>query len=209
MMKRTLIGVLLVLAMTSWVAAAPIFQIENPKASYGEGVTVAIDLIDPGEGGAGGSPIIGVEIDAITDNLSGDAYGSIVPQTGINPDLTDGALLKASVPAVYNTIIAYGYPNYSMPPLYLSLGIDFDDSTNTGTTGKLGTFDYVTPSTPGSYFVQTDSSGFHTIISYKSGDTYTVGQGGAQDFGVTVNVIPEPATMLLLGLGGLLLRRRK
>ena len=80
---------------------------------------------------------------------------------------------------------------------------------NSGTTTALMSFDDLKSSTYGNELVEMISiqtmSNYSTFDGYMDGLTITLTDGSVG----TVNFIPEPATMCLLGLGGLLLRRKR
>jgi len=76
-----------------------------------------------------------------------------------------------------------------------------------------GTFDIVISDHATNMVVETDSgvfgAGYHTIVALESGGTSVVGTGTQTVLYVDdLSVIPEPASLALIGLGGLLMLRR-
>lgn len=79
--------------------------------------------------------------------------------------------------------------------------LTIDASAYTGPEADIVLVDYYHDSRwDGNVFDTINLSGGATSIDY---------QGGAGNNQLTVHVVPEPATMLLLGLGGLVLRKRR
>jgi len=104
--------------------------------------------------------------------------------------LSNVAMNTTNLPGPFN-----GYNTYYLPD-----GFQFYTGDSPGTTevyaGEWYTFDITIP---------TDAS-----ISFTFGiDILSSGFAILQDGALTISIIPEPMTMALLGLGGLMLRRRK
>jgi hypothetical protein len=197
MMKKLLIFVL-VLGMASWALATPYFKISGPlpiKDHYMPSDVITIDLVSP----TSDLPVLSVMIDSITDN------------SGVLPFSTLG---YAQAPQVFNVNFGTTFPGHLNTAGQLVIYMAAADGTipARGATGTLYSFDYHVPAVPASTYIdiQSDYDGvdfYPAELVYKDGSDVVFPDGIHMN--VPIHVIPEPATIALLGLGGLLLRRRK
>jgi hypothetical protein len=197
MMKKLLIF-MLVLGLASWAWAVPYFEISGPlpiKDSYMPSEWILIDLVSPPED----LPVISVLIDSITDN------------SGAIPFRTLG---EADGPQTFNTNFTTKFPGLLNADGQLVEYMSAADGTLPlrGATGTLYSFWYHVPDVPASTLIdiQTDYDydfWYPAEIVYADGSDVLFPDGIHMN--VPIHVTPEPATIALLGLGGLLLRRRK
>lgn len=180
-MKKLLILVL-VLGMASMAAAVPVFQVLNPTDHYLPSQMITIQLVDNGS-------VDAFSIDAIADGGAG-GYAS-EPQTMVAFGYQQWGALNYDGKLV--AFVAGGITGTSEPPQ----------------TGVLYTFLYHVPTVPVSTTITIASFAdgdmyYEPTIMYRDGSAYNEPIAGA-----IIHVIPEPATIALLGLGGLLLKRKK
>jgi len=199
-MKKLLI-VLLVLTMASAASAytcgwrvAPGEEADHYMAS--DTITIQLYTDDPA--------ITGIELPAIADD---DDFGTAHNPLTLNANLVVfpqvGTIVNAGGPQ--NVLIEY-----------------VSGSANPGTpaTGVLYEFEYHVPAKPASTIVKIGglfSLGMEDYANYweesvtnEGYETYGPADWDTYEMGIVeIHVIPEPATIALLGLGGLLLRRRK
>ena len=189
-MKKLLI-VFLVLAMCSAASAYSVgFRVApgDQKDHYAPSDTITIELYtdDP--------RITGVTIDAIVDDDDyGTAHTPLTYNSNFNGIQSPGSIKNSG-----------GSPNILIEWINLTDNVDTTDAT-----GVLHTFEYHVPDKDPSTIITIDD--YYDDMMYLEGSV--VGQGGtygaAAIGGVEIHIIPEPATIALLGLGGFLLRRRK
>jgi hypothetical protein len=168
-----------------------------------------------------GTPAAGA---TLTINIVGDALGS-----GYNiGGLVEASAVDAAGAAAAAADMGGAMSNYSNklsnpnPSEYPSAGILGSLASILGgydTTGiaaglPLMSFDYTIDASwaGGAFYVAPLAAG--GTYTYSAGSSYTVAGStaniGGQDVPIAgVQIIPEPATIALLGLGGLLLRKRK
>jgi len=191
-MKKLLVFVM-VLGLASAAMAVPSFRVDplDVKDDYHPSDWITIQLVSP----TGDLPVVSMTIDAITDNPGSPALGTSASPQGFNPNFgvqfpgmlnTDGLLVKymgasdTTVPVRGATGVLYAF-EYHVPDLPFSALIPI----TTWDDGEVGNF-------------------YPASIVYSNGQE-VIGTIG----GLVIHVTPEPATIALLGLGGLLLRRRK
>ncbi|MBN1391534.1 MAG: PEP-CTERM sorting domain-containing protein [Sedimentisphaerales bacterium] len=160
-------------------SAVPILRVANPQEHYAPSEIITIELYDP-------DTVIGMSFDAIMDDAGGVASEPQTFNTGLN--LTQPGALNEG-----GHLVEYVFAN----------------STTGGASGVLYTFDYHVPEVPVSTIITIGSYAdgdlyWEPYFDYLSGEMYEGPLGS-----VAIHVIPEPATIALLGLGGLLLRRKK
>jgi len=181
-MKKLLIFVL-VLGMASMALAVPVFQVDpcDAKDFYMPSDMITIQLVD--------TDVLTFSVDAIVDNAGGTAAE---PQTF-------NAGLGFTIPGALNVgghLVEYVQASITTVP-------------SVPVNGVLYTFEYHVPNVPASTWIVISSFAdgdlyWDPYFTYKTQPDY---EGSVGE--VAIHVIPEPATIALLGLGGLLLRRRK
>jgi hypothetical protein len=184
MMKKLMI-LMLVLGMASWANAA-IVSFDAQDGLPGDTITITVSSDEQ---------VSGVILAMITDN----GFGGTA-----NPGAWDAKFTTSD--AGYN---GGGY-GFGAGDLVLATGaVDLPHYA----TGDLYTYSYDIPLTAvvGSTITFTVEDiadyGYLSSIQYVVEETLTDMSITGMEF--TANVIPEPMTMALLGLGGLFLRRRK
>ncbi len=175
----------MVLSMAAITNAGLVFQASKTEVCPGDVITV--DLVT-----TSGTPgVTGFAIDAITDGaLGGVASGPLTLNSGFNTYQKPGT--------VWNTggveVVAIA-----------------GASSGANVSGTLWSFQYHVPDVPESTMITIkifeDDQDYLAPSYTLSGGTHYEGT----DFftPLVLHVVPEPMTMALLGLGGLLLRRRK
>lgn len=184
-MKKFL--VLLVFGMASVAWAVPSFRVDpaDAKDHYMPSDIITIQIVD-------NNPInnLGFMVDSITDNTGGDPIGT------------------AAEPQLFNSTYKFDYPgvlNDFGQLVVWAAGSAGNALPNT----MLYSFEYHVPIVPASTYIEIQSDWddvdfFIPKFDYVNSTSYI---GAVTP--LVIHVIPEPATIALLGLGGLLLKRRK
>jgi hypothetical protein len=187
MMKKLLIFMLVLglSSMPSMATAVPYFQVDpaSQKDSYMPSDVIKIDVVDT-------QPIITMVIDAISDGGAGGmAEGPQVFNTNFLSHV-DGELNSDG------QLVEYFFANDTTIPVR-------------GASGILYSFYYHVPNVPYSTMIPIGT--YYNDVDWLAPEiTYASGQFYNDNLTPTmIHVTPEPATIALLGLGGLLLRRRK
>lgn len=175
-----LLMVLLVLGMTPMVSATLIMSLDNATANIGD---VVVITISSDTGGQNNPYDWGVYLDPT------QAGGPTYP--GTNAVLENAAILAAAGPLGSTT----RYASYEY-------GDDYEAKKQGGNKPSVGNWSTVEFKglVAGTYSIN--------LFDYTTnGGTYDV-PGTAEDT-QTITVIPEPTTIMVLGLGSLLLRRKR
>ena len=178
---RKLLILVMVLGMASWAMATPTITVSNSTPENGDVIQVYISGTASEATGDGGTPAGGYSGFVALD------YANL-GFTGASPYLTLGA-----GPAVtsYAGGMAYNSTSGGMQYFLAASNVPWAEGTDVD-TGLWFTYDVTV----------TGVEGDSEVIDLLNNTATSVGS-------VTIDIIPEPMTMALLGLGGLFLRRRK
>jgi len=184
-MKKLLIFCL-VISMAPCALAVPVLRVDpaDLRDYYYPSSVITIQLYDSGQ-------VIGFSIDAITDNGVGG--------TALEPQVINAKLSRYGHFGTLNSngmLVEYVY--------------GFTDIVQQPATGVLYSFDYHIPDVPFSTIINihtTNDGGdnwYPAEIDYIDGSYYRA----PPELGLVIH-LPEPATMILLALGGLALLRKR
>ena len=188
-MKKLLV-LTLVMSIASLASAGLTFS-DNGDINPGAGIALGIDMATPGDGG--------VPVD-----YTGDYRLYIVSADATVATVSEGTVLLGNVSSDQTVYIYSGYattyylyPAMSMVPL----ATDGSVSANYGILGDSGG-------------VALNGQAVTFSVDALAGGTITLwesfnGAEGTWAAVDTITIVPEPATMVLLGLGALVLRRKK
>jgi len=200
---RKLLILMLVLGLGSYASAGLTWTVTGStgptSTDVNPGDNLTLDLVETGDN------VVSIVIDTIGDgDPTGAVFTSSTVHAGFNVIAVPGMSTGVPVPVFDAFLTGYAYPPSGLPlddwawidvlstlapppaGIVLSLGY---------TAGGIGTYNIV-----------------GSIYGPPLGGAAVVNEqvGGASALpGLTITVIPEPMTMVLLGLGGLFLRRRK
>jgi len=184
---KKLVAIALIAAMATVANAAVGFTAASTDVEAGDIVTINL---------VGSGACAGFSISAVSDGGMGGVAGALT----FNPTLT---------------ILGPGYLDNTAAGILFDTASAYAGGANVAAGGVLFSFTYAVSAgaVPGAIVIAPLAAGTQFVDVY--GDTYTAEAsqgnigGQMQDIsGITLNVIPEPMTLGLLGLGGLFLRRR-
>jgi len=184
---RKLLVLMLVLGVASLASAVPTLSVSNASPTVGETFYLYISGTSAEATGDGGDPVGGYQ-SMITLDYANYASYVINGNTNANPyiSINSTASITTAAGGLAGTGTTYGNPKFVAAPAAGSWSEATDVDTGLWFT----------------YEMYADAEG----VSYVGLTSDWLGTEIAR---VPINVIPEPMTMALLGLGGLLLRRRK
>jgi hypothetical protein len=182
-------------------------------ASLGSGTFDTVLVIDDGDGIGGSDGVYsGFDLDFLIIDLDGNlatTADQILPAQAPPTHVNKGSIRNQTTSPYQPTVLHPG-------DLF---GLNADDSIDfaTATIGTLdASYDTVTLAVDSSFGLVTLGDGgslsakFGTITIDGSSMYLFVGDAGLNEgIGANINVVPEPATICLLGLGGLLLGRNR
>jgi len=192
---------MLVLCLASYASAGLTWTVtgstgpSSTSVNPGDNLTLSLD--------EAGDNVVSVVVDWVTD---GDPTGGLFTSSTVHSGFNIVGSSGMSVAAFDAMMTGMSYPVSGLP-------VDdwmWFDALSTLVPPPAGagiiTLDYTASMTPGTYNIVggvlgPPLPGFNLVNEQVA--------GGAALLPLTITVIPEPMTMVLLGLGGLFLRRRK
>ena len=205
-MMRKLLILMLVLGLASYASAGLSWTVTGSTVAPGStsvnpGDVLTLDLVETGDN------VVSMVIDWITDgDPTGGLFTSSAVDPGFNVIAVPGMSTGVPVPVFDAFLTGYAYPPSGLP-LDDWAWVDVLSTLAPPPTGPgMLTLGYTASMTPGVYNiaggVYGPPLGGANVVNEQVG-------GGTPLPGLAITVVPEPMTMVLLGLGGLFLRRRK
>lgn len=178
-MERKLSSLFLLLVFASAVSAVAPVWIETVGSAHPSDVITVYMMTN--------LDVFGMDIAAIVDSSTAGPTGVVVQP-----------------PWVWNPSFSSPQANPGTPPVLVA-NITAVTGVGPGATGMLFGFNYHVPDLPYSTIIEIGSGGdWLPWFEFIDGSFYE----GQLD-SAFIHVVPEPMTIVLLGLGGLLVRRRK
>lgn len=203
-MKKAIALVLAAGAASIASAAGSITIVMVPQAaSIGPGGSVAVDIFMNYSGVTGGLGIAGFKFDVV-----GNANGTLAGST--NPAFPNGLLNGTPAGANLNDMAGGQLPPSLNPGFSTGTYIGTVTYTDSGTalanySVSLALADYVAPTGALNVYIGASGSQSRSSLTSGSGTSHLV-NFDVRSFDV---IIPTPASMALLGLGGLVAGRRR